>query len=106
MNIDNYDESAGSVSCYVEGNKTQFRFDVNCFYTHSGDISNIKEWINNKEALIYTSDKEIASIVKNYSEIKEEKEVDILYTPHNINKLRHSLKGIQTKKRWFRHHKG
>ena len=59
-----YDESAGSVSCYVEGNKTQFRFDVNCFYTHSGDISNIKEWINNKEALIYTSDKEIASIVK------------------------------------------
>jgi len=106
VNIDNYDESAGSVSCYVEGNKTQFRFDINCFYTHSGDISNIKEWINNKEALIYTSDKEIASIVKNYSEIKEEKEVDILYTPRNINKLRHSLKGIQTKKRWFRHHKG
>lgn len=106
VNIDNNDESAGSVSCYVEGNKTQFRFDINCFYTHSGDISNIKEWINNKEALIYTSDKEIASIVKNYAEIKEEKEVDALYTPRNINKLRHSLKGIQTKKRWFRHHKG
>lgn len=104
-NLDNYDESAGSVSCEVIENKTQFRFDINCFYTHSGDISNIKEWINNKEAMIYTSDKEITSIVKNYSEIKEEKEVDDLYAPRNINKLRHSLRGIQTKKRWFRHHK-
>ena len=106
VSIDNNDESAGSVSCYVEGNKTQFRFDINCFYTHSGDIENIKEWIKHKEAMIYTSDKEIASIVKNYAEVKEDEEVDNLYTPRNINKLRHSLKGIQTKKRWFRHHKG
>ena len=105
INLDNNDETIGSVSCNVINNKSQFRFDINCFYTHSGDISNIKKWINNKEAMIYTNDKEIASIVKNYSEIKEEKEVDDLYAPRNINKLRHSLRGIQTKKRWFRHHK-
>lgn len=104
-NLDNYDESAGSVSCEVIGNKTQFRFDVNCFYSHSGDIYNVKEWINNKEAHIYVKDKEIISKIKNYDKIIEEEDVEHIYLPRNITKLRHSLKGIQTKKRWFRHHK-
>lgn len=104
-NLDNYDESAGSVSCEVIENKTQFRFDVNCFYSHSGDIYNVKEWINNKEAHIYVKDKEIISKIKNYDKIIEEEDVDHIYLPRNITKLRHSLKGIQTKKRWFRHHK-
>lgn len=104
-NLDNYDESAGSVSCEVIENKTQFRFDVNCFYSHSGDIYNVKEWINNKEAHIYVKDKEIISKIKNYDKIIEEEDVEHIYLPRNITKLRHSLKGIQTKKRWFRHHK-
>ena len=104
-NLDNYDESAGSVSCEVIENKTQFRFDVNCFYSHSGDIYNVKEWINNKEAHIYVKDKEIIFKIKNYDKIIEEEDVDNIYLPRNITKLRHSLKGIQTKKRWFRHHK-
>lgn len=104
-NLDNYDESAGSVSCEVIENKTQFRFDVNCFYSHSGDIYNVKEWINNKEVHIYVKDKEIISKIKNYDKIMEEEDVDHIYLPRNITKLRHSLKGIQTKKRWFRHHK-
>lgn len=104
-NLDNYDESAGSVSCEVIENKTQFRFDVNCFYSHSGDIYNVKEWINNKEVHIYVKDKEIISKIKNYDKIMEEEDIDHIYLPRNITKLRHSLKGIQTKKRWFRHHK-
>ena len=67
-------------------------------------MSNIKEWIKNKKVHLYTKDKEVISKVKNYDEIIEE-DVDHIYTPRNITKLRHSLKGKPTRKRWFIHHK-
>lgn len=105
INLDNNDETIGSVSCEVINNKSQFRFDVNCFYSHSEDINKLKEWINNKEAHIYVKDKKIISKIKNYGKIIEEEDIDHIYLPRNIAKLRHSLKGIQTKKRWFRHNK-
>lgn len=103
--LDAKDESAGSVSCEVIGNKSQIRFDVNSFYSHSEEMSNIKDLLKNRKVHLYTKDKEIISKVKNYDEIIEEEDVDHIYLPINIAKLRHSLKGIQTKKRWFRHHK-
>lgn len=103
--LDAKDESAGSVSCEVIGNKSQIRFDVNAFYSHSESLSNIKDLLENRKVHLYTKDKEIISKVKNYDEIIEEEDVDHIYLPKNITKLKHSLKGIQTKKRWFRHHK-
>lgn len=102
--LDAKDESAGSVSCEVIGNKSQIRFDVNAFYSHSESLSNIKDLLENRKVHLYTKDKEIISKVKNYDKIIEE-DVDHIYFPKNITKLKHSLKGIQTKKRWFRHHK-
>jgi hypothetical protein len=68
-------------------------------------MSNIKDLLKNRKVHLYTKDKEIISKVKNYDEIIEEEDIDHIYLPRNIAKLRHSLKGIQTKKRWFRHHK-
>ena len=103
--LDAKDESAGSVSCKVIGNKSQIRFDVNAFHSHSENLSNIKDLLENRKVHLYTKDKEIISKVKNYDEIIEEEDIDHIYLPTNITKLRHSLKGIQTKKRWFRHHK-
>lgn len=103
--LDAKDESAGSVSCEVIGNKSQIKFDVNAFYSHSESLSNIKDLLENRKVHLYTKDKEIISKVKNYDKIIEEEDVDHIYLPRNITKLRHSLKGIQTKKRWFRHHK-
>lgn len=103
--LDAKDKSDGSVSCKVIGNKSQIRFDVNAFYSHSENLSNIKDLLENRKVHLYTKDKEIISKVKNYDEIIEEEDIDHIYLPTNITKLRHSLKGIQTKKRWFRHHK-
>lgn len=105
INLDNNDETIGSVSCEVINNKSQFRFDINCFYSHSGNINNIKEWIKNKEAHLYTKDKEIASKVKNYTEIIEEENIDNIYKPKNITLLKHNISNISNKKRLFKDHK-
>jgi len=105
INLDNNDETIGSVSCNVINNKSQFRFDINCFYSHSGNINNIKEWVKNKEAYLYTKDKEIASKVKNYTEIIEEENIDNIYKPKNITLLKHNISNVSNKKRSFKNHK-
>ena len=105
INLDNNDETIGSVSCEVINNKSQFRFDINCFYSHSGNINDIKEWIKNKKAHLYTKDKEIASKVKNYVEIIEEENIDNIYKPKNITLLKHNISNISNKKRSFKYHK-
>lgn len=105
INLDNNDETIGSVSCEVINNKSQFRFDINCFYSHSGNINDIKEWIKNKKAYLYTKDKKIASKVKNYAEIIEEENINNIYKPKNITLLKHNISNVSNKKRSFKYHK-
>ena len=105
INLDNNDETIGSVSCEVINNKSQFRFDINCFYSHSGNINDIKEWIKNKKAHLYTKDKKIASKVKNYAEIIEEENINNIYKPKNITLLKHNISNVSNKKRSFKYNK-
>lgn len=107
INIDAKDESKGSLSCIIKDNETLFRFDITCMHSFTDefykkhDFSNFEQY---KNSYLYTDDKELINLSKNYSEIHEEK-IDDYYFPRHIILLHHNVSLLPTRKRWFRHHK-